>query len=101
MKKITPYSIYIDVDRYSPPSDKKYYNDKLEFIPEITLMLDDGEGIFHIWKEADGYVSAVEIYPIHFLNYPSKESRRVQHIKSISESEYEKYNALNNSININ
>ena len=92
MKKITSYNIFVDLTIYSPPSDKKYFNNKSEFIPEISIC--DDYGNFHIWKDQDVYVLGVEIYPIHFLDYPSNEARQVQHIHPITKEKYETYNNL-------
>lgn len=83
------YKIFIDYNKYSPPGDKKYFENKRTFFPDWTIK--DPEGGLHVWKHGDEYVRAVEIYPIQFLNYPNMEARRVQHVTVITKEEYENY----------
>jgi len=92
-KNVSPRMIFVNGGKYSPPSDEKYFDDKNPFFPELSLS--SGDGYIHVWKIDNQYVYAVEIYPLHFRDYPNDmNSVGVQHVTPITEEEFLKYKSL-------
>lgn len=92
-KNISPRMIFVNGGKYSPPNDKKYFDDKNPFFPELSLA--SADGYIHVWKSNEEYVYAVEIYPLHFKDYPNDmNSVGVQHVTPITEEEYLEYKNL-------
>ena len=82
-----PYPIFVQFDKYSPLDDKEYDSKGESFVPDKTVV--DAYGVIHKWKKNEKFFQAVEIYPIHFLDYPKTRARRVQHVKEITEKEFQ------------
>lgn len=92
-KNVKPSMIFVNGGKYSPPGDAKYFDDENPFLPELSLY--SGDGNIHVWKHDNQYVVAVEIYPLHFKDYPNDmNSVAVQHVTPITEEEYLKYKSL-------
>lgn len=80
------YQIYFKHDIHSPPNDRLIHLDENPFTPDFTESYADGN--LHKWTIGSKFYCAVEIYPIYFLNYPCTDARRVQHVREISEEEF-------------